>query len=247
MAAHPAPVPEIRMDSIVKDKDGASAHEIAIEETGREYLENYPLLVNKTTEELKKLEKSLKYRLDYIFLPMVTLVLFVGYLERINVGQARIAGMQDDLNMTDTQWSLGISVYYMGYILSQLPATVWLAKGLPKYQISCYVIAWSTVTACMAVISKPWHFVFCRFLVGFAEGPFLPIVSLMTSSWYTKQEAPLRMAIWHAGNIGSSMFSGLLAAGIQLGMEGDLGLRGWMWFLIIEGMIDAAHKSLNVC
>lgn len=82
MAAHPAPVPEIRMDSIVKDKDGASAHEVAIEESGREYLENYPLLVNKTTEELKKIEKSLKYRLDYIFLPMVTLVLFVGCVLR---------------------------------------------------------------------------------------------------------------------------------------------------------------------
>jgi len=80
-----------------------------------------------------------------------------------------------------------------------------------------------------------WAFVLCRFLVGFAEGPFLPIVSLITSSWYTKEEAPLRMAIWHAGNIGSSCVSGLLAAGIQLGMEGTLGIRGWKWFLIIEG------------
>jgi MFS family permease len=145
--------------------------------------------------------------------------------------------MQKDLGMSDKMWSTGISAYYIGYIISQLPATIWLAKGLPRYQIPCYVIAWSSVTACMAAMTSGWAFVLCRFLVGFAEGPFLPIVSLMTSSWYTKQEAPLRMAIWHAGNIGSSCVSGLLAAGIQLGMEGTLGIRGWKWFLIIEGTL----------
>jgi hypothetical protein len=75
------------------------------------------------------------------------------------------------------------------------------------------------------------------------RGSILPIVSLMTSSWYTKQEAPLRMAIWHAGNIGSSCVSGLLAAGIQLGMEGTLGVRGWKWFLIIEGKCPSADHS----
>jgi MFS family permease len=160
---------------------------------------------------------------------------FCRYLERVNVGQARLAGMQKDLGMSDKTWSLGISAYYIGYILSQLPATVWIAKGLPRYQIPCYVIIWSGITACMAAMKSGWAFVVCRFLVGVAEGPFLPIVSLITSSWYTKEEAPLRMAIWHAGNIGSSCVSGLLAAGIQLGMENTLGLRGWRWFLIIEG------------
>jgi MFS family permease len=159
----------------------------------------------------------------------------IRYLERVNVGQARLAGMQKDLGMTDKMWSTGISAYYIGYIISQLPATIWIAKGLPRYQIPCYVIAWSSVTACMAAMKSGWAFILCRFLVGFAEGPFLPIVSLITSSWYTKEEAPLRMAIWHAGNIGSSCLSGLLAAGIQLGMEGTLGIRGWKWFLIIEG------------
>jgi len=166
---------------------------------------------------------------------MLMLMPTLRYLERVNVGQARLAGMQKDLGMTDTTWSLGISAYYIGYIISQLPATVWIAKGLPRYQIPCYVIIWSSITACMAAMKSGWAFVFCRFLVGVAEGPFLPIVSLITSSWYTKEEAPLRMAIWHAGNIGSSCVSGLLAAGIQLGMEGTLGIRGWKWFLIIEG------------
>jgi len=59
-------------------KDGVSLHEHAVEDTNREWIQEYPLLVGKTPEELNKLEKSLKKRLDYIFLPMVTMVLFMG-------------------------------------------------------------------------------------------------------------------------------------------------------------------------
>ncbi|KAH7177168.1 major facilitator superfamily domain-containing protein [Fusarium sp. MPI-SDFR-AT-0072] len=164
-------------------------------------------------------------KLDWVFLPVVTLMLLMGYLDRINVANARLAGMQDDLNMSDTMWSAGISLFYVGYIITQLPATVYLAKGLPRWQMPAYVIAWSVVTACMAAMSSGWSFLVCRFMVGVAEGPFLPMVSLMTSSWYTKEEAPLRMAIWHAGNIASNIFSGLLAAGILENMNGLAGMR----------------------
>jgi sugar phosphate permease len=63
------------------------------------------------------------------------------------------------------------------------------------------------------------------------------MVSLMSSSWYTKEEAPLRMAIWHAGNIASNIFSGLLAAAILTTMEGINGIAAWSWFFIIEGSV----------
>ena len=201
-----------------------------------EYLHLYPLLADKTIEERKLIEKKLKFKLDYVFLPVVTTMLLMGYLDRINVANARLAGMQDDLGMSDTMWSAGISLFYVGYIISQLPATVYLAKGLPRYQMPLYVAAWSVVTTCMAAMSTGWSFLVCRFMVGLAEGPFLPMVSLMTSSWYTKEEAPLRMAIWHAGNIASNIFSGLLAAGILENMDGVRGMRAWQWFVILEGM-----------
>jgi MFS family permease len=103
-----------------------------------------------------------------------------------------------------------------------------------------HVIAWSVITACMARMNSGWSFIVCRFLIGLAEGPFLPMVSLMTSSWYTKEEAPIRMAIWHAGNIASNIFSGLLAAGVLTNMDGVANLPAWAWFFIIEGVVGAA-------
>lgn len=150
-----------------------------------------------------------------------------SYLDRINVSNARLAGMQSDLHMTDTQWSAGISMFYVGYIISQVPGNVMLAKGNPRIILPCLMLAWSAVTICMTAMTTPWSFILCRFLVGLTEGPFVPGVSLMTSSWYTKKESPMRMSIWHAGNIISNVISGLLAAAVLTNMKEVAGLSSW--------------------
>lgn len=143
--------------------------------------------------------------------------------------------MQKDLHMSDVEWSAGISLFYVGYIISQIPANVIIAKGEPRILLPIIMLGWSAVTIAMPAVTRPWGFMFCRFLVGFTEGPFVPAVSLMTSSWYTKKESPLRMGIWHAGNIISNVFSGLLSAGILTNMDGIAKLQAWQWFLLLEG------------
>ncbi|KAL4898364.1 major facilitator superfamily domain-containing protein [Aspergillus ambiguus] len=198
----------------------------------------FPLLHGKSREELNTLNKSVLRKLDFCFLPCVTMMLLMSYLDRINVSNARLAGMQSDLSMSDTQWSAGISLFYVGYIISQVPASVFIAKGKPSIILPCIMLAWSTVTVCMSALSSGWGFCLCRFLVGVTEGPFIPAVSLMTSSWYTKKESPLRMGIWHAGNIISNVFSGLLAAAILTNMDGVARLTAWQWFILLEGIVS---------
>ncbi|GMF78090.1 unnamed protein product [Aspergillus oryzae] len=188
-------------------------------------LELFPILQDKTPEELEKLNRSVVRKLDC-------------YLDRINVSNARLAGMQSDLHMSDTVWSAGISLFYVGYIISQVPANVFIAKGKPSILFPCIALVWSAVTICMPALTFGWGFCLCRFLVGVAEGPFVPAVSLLTSSWYTKQESPLRMGIWHAGNIISNVFSGLLAAAILTNMDGIAKLRAWQWFILLEGIVS---------
>jgi MFS family permease len=159
-----------------------------------------------------------------------------SYLDRINVSNARLAGMQEDCHMSDVEWSASISLFYVGYIISQVPANVIIAKGCPRILLPCIMLAWSVVTIFMPAVTTPWGFMLCRFLVGVTEGQFVPAVDLMTSSWYTKQESPLHMGIWHAGNIISNVISGLLAAGILENMDGTAGLHSWRWFLLLEGI-----------
>ncbi|WDK21474.1 major facilitator superfamily transporter [Colletotrichum graminicola] len=169
---------------------------------------------------------------------MVCAMLMMNYLDRINVSNARLAGMQENLHMTDTMWSAGISMFYVGYIISQVPANVIIAKGKPRILLPCCMLSWSAATICMPAVTAGWSFMLCRFLVGITEGPFVPAVPLMTSSWYTKRESPLRMGISHAGNTISQAISGLLAAGILHNMDNIAGLRAWQWFLLLEGIFS---------
>ncbi|KAK5728650.1 hypothetical protein LTR15_001787 [Elasticomyces elasticus] len=191
-------------------------------------LQRYALISGKSEEELSKLNNSVLKKLDWKFLPI------------------------EDCHMTDVEWSAGISLFYVGYIIGQIPGMSWnsfmpiehllmstgnviIAKSKPRVILPICMLAWSVVTICMTAMRSPWSFMLCRFLVGLTEGPFLPAVSLMTSSWYTKHESPLRMGIWHAGNIISNVFSGLLAAAILTNMDGIATLHAWQWFILIEG------------
>ncbi|KAJ4399439.1 hypothetical protein N0V91_009448 [Didymella pomorum] len=202
------------------------------------WIQQYPLLANKSPEELAALNKSVLRKLDWKFLPCITFMLLMNYLDRINVSNARLAGMQEDLHMTDVEWSAGISLFYVGYIISQVPGNVIIAKSSPRVIMPCIMLAWSAVTIAMPACTTPWAFMLCRFLIGLTEGPFLPVIALMTSSWYTKEESPLRMGIWHAGTTISNVISGLLAAGILAHMDDIANLHAWQWFLLIEGMVS---------
>ncbi|KAI1869712.1 uncharacterized protein JN550_005693 [Neoarthrinium moseri] len=216
----------------------ASFDEVHQTDEQDEMLQRYDLLKDLTEDQRKAINKSLVRKLDWQFLPCITMMLLMNYLDRINVSNARLAGMQKDLHMTDTQWSAGISMFYVGYIISQLPANVMLAKGNPRILLPCFMLGWSVVTLAMVLCTSSVGFILCRFFVGVMEGPFVPAVSLMTSSWYTKSESPMRMSIWHAGNIISNVISGLLAAGILTRMKNVAGLTSWQWFILIEGIVS---------
>ncbi|OAK99401.1 MFS general substrate transporter [Phaeosphaeriaceae sp. SRC1lsM3a] len=195
----------------------------------------FELLKDKSEEQMAALNKQLVRRLDWRLMPCITLMFLMNYLDRINVSNARLAGLQKDLHMTDTLWNTGISTFYVGYLIGQLPGNLWLAKADPKWLLPTMMLGWSIGTICMPAMTSGAGFAVCRFFIGLTEAPFFPGITLMTSSWYTKEENPMRMAIWHAGNTMSNILSGFLAAGILTNMDHVLGLESWQWFFIIEG------------
>lgn len=95
--------------------------------------------------------------------------------------------------------------------------------------IPAMMLGWSIPTIMFPLVKSPVGFMMARFAVGLAEGPFLPAVALMTSSWYVREELPFRMALWHGAQCISNVFGGPLAAGILETMEGVAGLRAWQW------------------
>jgi MFS family permease len=114
--------------------------------------------------------------------PYSSLILIeFSYLDRINVSNARLAGLQKDLRMTDTIWNTGISTFYVGYLLGQLPGNLWLAKADPRWLLPSMMMAWSIGTICMPAMTSGAGFAVCRFFIGFAEAPFSPGITLSKS------------------------------------------------------------------
>ncbi|RTE77210.1 hypothetical protein BHE90_008331 [Fusarium euwallaceae] len=198
----------------------------------------FELLRHLSADQMETLNKSVRSKIDWHMMPWVTLMFLMNYLDRINVSNARLAGLQEDLNMSDTVWNTGISTFYVGYLIGQLPGNLIMAKTNPRYFLPIIMLMWSAGTICMPAMTNGVGFCMVRFFIGLTEAPFFPGLTLMTSSWYTKEESPLRMAIWHAGNTISNIISGFLAAGILENMDEEEREMAQYRILVSNGGID---------
>ncbi|RSL94061.1 hypothetical protein CEP52_012855 [Fusarium oligoseptatum] len=216
--------------------ENATARDVRI--APEEIQARFELLRHLSADQMETLNKSVRSKIDWHMMPWVTLMFLMNYLDRINVSNARLAGLQEDLNMSDTVWNTGISTFYVGYLIGQLPGNLIMAKTNPRYFLPIIMLMWSAGTICMPAMTNGVGFCMVRFFIGLTEAPFFPGLTLMTSSWYTKEESPLRMAIWHAGNTISNIISGFLAAGILENMDGVAGMHAWQWFFLLEGIVS---------
>ncbi|KAF4909994.1 putative transporter [Colletotrichum viniferum] len=136
----------------------------------------FDLLRDLSNAEMGQLNKSVVKNVDCRMMPTITLN--SSYLDRINVSNARLAGMQEDLHMPDTMWNLGISTFYIGYLIGQLPGNLWLAKSNPRWFLPSIMLLWGSATICTPALKNGASFAALRFLTGLCEAPFFPELHL---------------------------------------------------------------------
>lgn len=182
-------------------------------------------------------EKSLKRKLD-ARCSLFVLIYIMNYLDRNNISAARLKGLQQDLNLTDTQYSTCLSILYVGYILMQVPSNMFINRiQRPSLYIAIAMTLWGLISTCSGLAGNFGHMVAIRFLLGFIEAAFLPGALLILSKWYTRRELTTRNAILFCGNLISNAFSSLVAAGVLSNMDGVLGHAAWRWLFWIEGAV----------
>lgn len=170
-------------------------------------------------------------------LPTLFILLVLNYLDRNALPLARVQGIEKDIGLQGTNFNTAISVFFVGYILGQIPSNIVLSKVRPSLYIPGFVALWGVIAAATAAANSYGHLVAIRFFLGIAEAPFFPGVLFLLSSWYTKRELALRTSILYTGAHLSGAFAGLIAAGVQRGLDGAKGLESWRWLCIIEGVI----------
>lgn len=202
----------------------------------RSHREAPPLIRDLSLEDRRALEAALKHKIDVRILPMVVVIYIMNYLDRNNIASARLQGLQEDLNLSDTDYFTCVSILFVGYLLMQVPSNLFLNKiGKPAIYLPAAMMVWGVISAATAGAQSFGGLLTIRFFLGFVEAAYFPGVLLYLSMWYTRKELAFRTAIMYSGSLLSGAFGGLIAAGILNGLNGARGLAAWRWLFIIEG------------
>ena len=160
-----------------------------------------------------------------------------SYMDRTNIGNAKVAGMEDALSLTDNEYSLAIILFQIAYVFAGVPSNMLLSRLRPSRYIPSIVFLWGGVVACLAAINTPAQLLAVRFLLGIAEAGYSPAVLFMISMWYRRGEQSKRFMIFWTAGILAGAFAGILAGAIASGMDGRYGIAGWRWLFLLEGVL----------
>ncbi|KDB08310.1 d-galactonate transporter [Burkholderia sp. lig30] len=159
----------------------------------------------------------------------------LNYLDRVNVSFAQLQ-LKHDLGLSDAAYGLGVSLFFIGYILLEVPSTLLLRRIGARKTVTRIMLLWGSISTAMAFMTAPWQFYLARTLLGAAEAGFWPGIILYLSYWYpSKRRARITsrflLAIAVAGIVG-----GPLSGYILQNFMGVWGYRNWQWLFFLEGL-----------
>ncbi|RQM08698.1 hypothetical protein DH86_00000424 [Scytalidium sp. 3C] len=189
-------------------------------------------------------EKQLLRKLDLTLLPPLTLLYLLSFLDRSNIGNAKLDGLTTDLHMTGNQYLLTLTLYFLGYVLFEVPCNIILKRTTPKFWLPTLMFLWGVVATLMGVAQSFGGLVAARFFLGVTESGLFPGVVFYLSMWYKRTETNYRVALFFSAASLAGAFGGILAYGIGF-MNGVGGYRGWRWIFIIEGLVTIVISAAS--
>ncbi|KAK0702230.1 major facilitator superfamily domain-containing protein [Lasiosphaeris hirsuta] len=179
--------------------------------------------------------RRLLRKLDSRVLPVLILLVLCSFLDRTNVGNAKLYNLEADLGMTNSQYNQGLAAFYPLYIAAEIPSNLVLKNVTPRIWIAFLTLVWGIMCMCLGFVNNFAQFVTLRAILGLAEGGLFPGMVLYLSTIYTRSELALRIGVLYTATSLSGAFGGLLARGIAaMGDRG--GLTSWRWIFVMEGL-----------
>lgn len=153
----------------------------------------------------------LKAKIDWRVVPVVTLLYLLSFLDRSNVGNARIEGLTTSIHITGDQYLTGLTLYFIGYVLFEVPFNIVLKRSTPKLCLPTFTIIWGIVATLQGIIVNEAGYFAVRFFLGLTECGLFPGVLWYLSMWYTREERQTRVALFFSAASLAGAFGGILA------------------------------------
>jgi MFS transporter, ACS family, phthalate transporter len=169
-------------------------------------------------------------------IPFIFICYVLNYIDRVNVSFAKLQ-FQGDLGLSDASYGLGVGLFYVGYILFEVPSNLLLQKIGARKTITRIMCLWGLISMAMAFVTRPAEFYLARILLGAAEAGFFPGVILYLTFWFPNRLRARVISFFVLAIAVSGMVGGPISGLIMQQLGGFLGLRNWQWLFLIEGML----------
>ncbi|KZT58300.1 MFS general substrate transporter [Calocera cornea HHB12733] len=189
-------------------------------------------------------EKTLLRKLDWSLIPWLALLFFLSFLDRTSIGNAKLYNMETDLNITDNQYLIALTIFFIPYSLIETPSNILLKRLRPSLYLSWMMLLWGIMMTIQGLVKDYGGLVTMRFLLGFTEGGLFPGITYYLSIWYRREEFGIRLAFFFCAATVSGAFGGLIAAAIS-DMNGDGGKAAWAWIFLIQGFVTIVVGALS--
>jgi len=167
--------------------------------------------------------------------PFLFVCYVVSFLDRINIGFAQLQ-MKHDLGFSDAMYGLGAAMFYIGYVLFEVPSNMLLARFGARKTFARIMLLWGIASVSTMLVKTPAHFYVLRFALGVFEAGFFPGIVLYLTYWFPGPRRAAILSIFFAGVAVAGVTGGLFSGWLMRDMAGTLGLAGWQWMFAIEGM-----------
>jgi MFS family permease len=185
------------------------------------------------TAQVRDVEEETYRRVTLRIVPFLFFCYLAAYLDRVNVGFAKLQ-MLKELNFSATVYGFGAGIFFLGYVLFEVPSNIIMHKVGARLWIARIMITWALISGAMAFVTTPMMFYVLRFLLGAAEAGFIPGVLLYLTYWYPANRRGRITVIFLAAIPMSSIFGGPLSGWILNSLSGSHGLSGWQWLFVVE-------------
>ena len=167
-------------------------------------------------------------------IPFMFLLYIVAFLDRVNVGYAALQ-MNEDLGFSDAVYGLGAGIFFIGYLLFEVPSNLILERVGARVWIARIMITWGIISSAMFLVQGPVSFYVLRFLLGVAEAGFFPGMILYLTYWFPARERAKMVALFMTAVAIAGVIGGPLS-GWLLTFDGVFGLEGWQFLFLAEGI-----------
>lgn len=149
-----------------------------------------------------------------------------------SIGNAKVAGMMDDLHLTSNQYSMVLVIFFIAYVVFEIPSNLILSNARPSIYIPTIMTLWGVITCCIAAAKSYQALLAVRFVLGVLEAGFAPGVMFLLSCWYKKAEQARRFSIFYSAAVLSGAFGGIVAGAITTSLDGVHNIAGWQWLFV---------------